>query len=304
MSEIYQTPAQEEITRWTSALRSDGYAIIPDALTPHNIAALSGDLAPIFDRTPFCSGDFYGPRTKRFGSLLRRSVHAETLVRHPLVLAITQEILGRACDVLQLNLTQAIAIYPGAPRQYPHRDEDMWQGEKGHHEYLLNVIWPLTPFTADNGATQIHPDGEVQDDASAIIAACEPGSAICFLGSTLHGAGANRSGSVRQAVIVSYCLGWLKPYENQWLTYPPSVARHFSPELAALVGYRQHRPNLGNYEGQCPSILLEDTVPDHIGARDALRPDQAEALADFAAQQRAKISSASVPNSRGPASAR
>lgn len=39
-------------------------------------------------------------------------------------------------------------------------------------------------------------------------------------------------------MIVSYALGWLKPYENQWLAYPPEVARRFSRDLAALVGYR------------------------------------------------------------------
>jgi hypothetical protein len=90
---------------------------------------------------------------------------------------------------------------------------------------------------------------------------------------------------VRRGAIVSYCLGWLKPYENQWLAYPPEVARTFSPGLAALVGYAQHRPNLGNYDGECPSILLRDQVPERIRARDALRPDQEEMLADFVRQQ-------------------
>src|SRR5690606_109854 len=88
-----------------------------------------------------------------------------------------------------------------------------------------------------------------------------------------------RSDSVRRGCIVSYCLGWLKPYENQWLAYPPEVARGFSSELAALVGYRQHRPNLGNYEGRCPSILLAGPPPDRLGAIDALRPDQAAVVA-------------------------
>ena len=113
------------------------------------------------------------------------------------------------------------------------------------------------------------------------MAECEPGDAIVFLGSTLHGAGGNVSASTRRALIVSYCLGWLKPYENQWLAYPPAVARGFSPELAALAGYRQHRPNLGNFEGQCPSILLRDSVPEHLAAIDALRPDQEAMLADY-----------------------
>src|SRR3546814_13713635 len=85
----------------------------------------------------------------------------------------------------------------------------------------------------------------------------------------------------RRGIVISYCLGWLKPFELQWLVYPPQVARLFSPELAALVGYAQHRPNLGNVEGQCPSILLGDHVPDYLPAVDALRPDQADAAAMF-----------------------
>ena len=88
-------------------------------------------------------------------------------------------------------------------------------------------------------------------------------------------------------MVVSYCLGWLKPYENQWLAYPPAIARSFPSDLAALIGYRQHRPNLGNYEGVCPSVLLQDRVPEHIGAIDALRPEQSEAVAQHRRAQEA-----------------
>jgi len=93
---------------------------------------------------------------------------------------------------------------------------------------------------------------------------------------------------VRRAVVIGYSLGWLKPYENLWLAYPPHVARTFSPELSELAGYCQHRPNLGNYEGQCPSILLSGTPADHIQARDALRPDQEAAVREFANSRRQK----------------
>jgi hypothetical protein len=90
---------------------------------------------------------------------------------------------------------------------------------------------------------------------------------------------------VRRAIVVGYSLGWLKPYENLWLAYPPHVAKAFSPELAALVGYAQHRPNLGNYEGQCPSVLLKNRSPGNLGAIDALRPDQTAMLSEFAQRQ-------------------
>jgi hypothetical protein len=87
-------------------------------------------------------------------------------------------------------------------------------------------------------------------------------------------------------MIVGYSLGWLKPYENQFLAYPPAIARTFPPELAALVGYRQHRPNLGNFEGRCPSILLADGAPGCLAAADSLRPDQQAAIDEHAARQR------------------
>jgi len=278
------------IARWTERLLADGYCIIPDLL-PRTIGALDRDLTGAFAETPFCRGGFYGERTKRFGRLLTRSCHAESLVRHPLIAGIAERILAPWCDTVQLNLTQAIALHPGALPQLPHRDQDMWRGAVGEVEYLVNVMWPFTPYTKENGATLIWPQSHGARALDADIPATQipveiaPGSALLFLGSTLHGAGGNGTDRVRRGAIVSYCLGWLKPYENQWLAYPPEVARRFSPELAALVGYRQHRPNLGNYEGQCPSILLGQDPPSRIGAEDALRPDQSALIADFVAEQ-------------------
>ncbi len=83
-------------------------------------------------------------------------------------------------------------------------------------------------------------------------------------------------------MIVSYSLGWLKPYELPWLAYPPEIAKSFAPELAALAGYRAHRPNLGTHEGRCPSHLLTGE-PAGLGAVDALRPEQEELIALYRA---------------------
>lgn len=278
----------------TRELREKGYCIVHDLLPPDTIEAFNADLDHKFGSTPFGQGAFYGNRTKRFGGLLKRSPVAQTLAMQPTILAMVNAILGDACECIQLNVTQAIEIYPGEPRQFPHRDHDMWNGTKGEHEFLVNIIWPLTSFSAQSGATQIYPyshgaEGmERADPGMPVIAECEPGAAICFLGSTAHGAGPNISNAPRRAVVIGYSLGWLKPYENLWLSYPPEIARTFSPELAKLAGYVQHRPNLGNYEGQCPSILLRDNIPEHIGAIDALRPDQEQMLNQY---QRPQISS-------------
>jgi hypothetical protein len=282
---------EQAVAHWTEQLIANGYCIIPNLLPISVIEELDADLAEDFDQTPFCRGGFYGSRTKRFGRLLTRSPIAAELVQHEVVLGVVRAILSPWCDTIQLNLTQALALHPGAPPQLPHRDQDMWRGSMGEVEYLVNVMWPFTRYTAENGATMIWPNshgGQALDPeppASEFAAELEPGSALLFLGSTLHGAGGNSSDEVRRGAIVSYCLGWLKPYENQWLAYPPDVARRFNPDLAALVGYIQHRPNLGNFEGQCPSLLLHDALPDRIGAIDALRPDQQELVAEFVRRQ-------------------
>jgi ectoine hydroxylase-related dioxygenase (phytanoyl-CoA dioxygenase family) len=287
-------PASEaNADRLVAALRADGFAIVRGALPRSLIARLDADLAPAFAETPFGQGSFYGERTKRFGRLLARSALAERLVLHTTIQATAMLLLQPFCDVIQLNVAQAIAVHPGSLQQMPHRDQDMWQITPGETEYLLNVIWPFTDFTADNGATLIWPgthgpNAHLTDlPGDPVVAAMEPGDALLFLGSTAHGAGANRTADeVRRGCVIGYSLGWLKTYENQFLAYPPGVARTFPPELAALVGYRQHRPNLGNYEGQCPSLLLRDTDARPIGAADALRPDQVKLVEAFAADQR------------------
>jgi ectoine hydroxylase-related dioxygenase (phytanoyl-CoA dioxygenase family) len=274
----------------TGALKADGYVILPDLISQETIAGLNADLEPRFAATPFCEGQFYGVKTKRFGGLLKRSRHAAALVQNKLILEIAEAILGPYCDRFQLNLTQALELHPGQGRQAPHRDQNMWRGPVGEIEYLINIMWPLTPYNETNGGTLLWPDSHRADRYQAaaqdqpITAEMDVGAALVFLGSTLHSGGANRANTPRRGIIVSYCLGWLKPYENQWLVYPPDIARTFSPDLAALVGYQQHRPNLGNYEGQCPSILLRSALVEHLAAKDELRPEQAAALAAYMAE--------------------
>lgn len=272
---------------WAESLLNDGYCVARDILPVRQVEDLDAELSDRFARTPFAQGPFSGPRTKRFHGLLKRSRGAAALVTHPLVVAIAEQILLPYCDMLQLNLTQAIELHPGAGAQVPHRDQDMWAGEKGRTEYLLNVMWPLTPFTAENGGTVLWPASHKRlgegglPVADAVSPELAPGDALMFLGSTLHAAGANRTLAPRRGIIVSYCLGWLKPYENMWLTYPPDIARDFPPELRDLVGYRRHRPNLGNYDGQCPSILFEDDVSDFLAVTDALVPEQQQRVEQF-----------------------
>ena len=186
-------------------LMADGYTIIRGAAPASLIDRIAADLDPRFAATPFCEGGFYGARTKRFGRLLIRSPYMAELVMNRAVLDLAEGALGNWCDRIQLNLAQAIELHPGALAQLPHRDQDMWQGALGEVEYLINVMWPLTPFTEENGATIVWPRShgnealfEEPKEAPVVVEA-GASDAIVFLGSTLHGAGANTSSPVRRS---------------------------------------------------------------------------------------------------------
>ena len=254
--------AQQLLTNM-DLLRSQGYLVLHDLVDPNTIDSVCRELEPWIVATPYCQGDFYGWNTTRLGAVLLKSKAAHALVAHPLILAIMDEVLGPHCDWYQLNLSQAVRIHPGERQQVPHRDEEMWPCAKNGVEYLVNVMWTLSDFTEGNGATCIWPRSQFSalnrnlDFDARVVAAAPRGSAIVYLGSVTHCAGANRSNKPRTGLIFSYCLGWLKQYENAYLTYPPEVARHFSKRLRELLGYRIHRPNLGGYEGQDPSVLFE-----------------------------------------------
>jgi hypothetical protein len=239
-----------------------GVAIIPDALCISALASLSGELDGHFRRAEFCKGLFYGQKTKRLGGVLKRSKSAQALALNNIALGAARAALGADCQELQLNLSQAIEIWPGSLAQVPHRDQDIWLGARHSGEMMMNAMWAIDDFTEQNGATRIwprshrHPDLEISMD-NGIAAEMPKGSLCLFLGSTLHAGGANWSSAPRRGLVISYCLGWLKPCENPWLTYPPEVAKDFTPELSRLIGYRQDAPNLNNVEGRCPSELLD-----------------------------------------------
>jgi ectoine hydroxylase-related dioxygenase (phytanoyl-CoA dioxygenase family) len=266
----------------TELLQGQGYAVLRNIADTQTISALASRVAADFDQAAFCQGPFYGTRTKRRSRLLSRYQESWPLVLDKTILDIAQAVLGPQCDYVQLNLTQAIAIDPGEGLQPPHRDRDMWNGgkmaaERGW-ELLINVMWPMTAFTPENGATRVWAGSHRQDDVllpeqDADMPSLNPGDALVFLGSTLHGGGRNTTMASRQGILISYTLGWLTPFESNFLAYPPDVARQFPKSLQELLGYRIHRPNLNNVDGLSPAYLLTPEQPRPSAPQDEMNPE-------------------------------
>lgn len=269
--------ASDDLAGDLKTLQREGFLILDGLLKQDQVDALAAELAPWLLRTPRCEGDFHGWSTTRVNGLLSKAAMVQQLVLHPRILALAETVLAPACDCMRLNMTQAIRIHPGQKAQAPHRDEEMWPADPGGQVWSVNVMWAISDFTETNGATRLWPRshikrlGRVADPRHAVQGVMKAGSALIYLGGLTHSGGANRSSTDRTGIVVGYCAGWLRTYEEQFLAYSRDVARTFPEPLQRLIGYQQHRPNLGFWEGQDPIHYLREGSP--CGPhRDALPP--------------------------------
>ena len=264
------------------ALLSTGAVVVEGAASHFQIARTERALARYFERTPEGEGLFLGRKTRRFSGLLAKAPLTAELAIDALVLNVVESVLqagpAKACDVVQLNLTQAVSIGPGERAQILHRDDTAFPFAH-EFELMVNAMWPLDCFTIENGATSIVPfshrweRSRRPEPSDAVAATASPGSAILWLGSVFHGGGANRSQAPRRGLIFSYSLGWLAQAEKLLLSTPPEIARTLPERAQRLIGYQVHRPNLGWIEERDPLEWLNGEVGALAAAQDHFTPE-------------------------------
>lgn len=267
MAELRHLPSDATAEALIDVLRRDGALIVDDLLASPRRARVMAEIGPYIEATPVGRDAFTGVATTRTGALVARSPACRDLVTDPLILAACDLFLLPACDRYQLHLTQAIRIRPGQPRQPLHRDRLAWGGYLQGVEPQLNTIWAMTEFTAANGATRVVPgsadwpaDRRATDDEIA-VAEMSPGSVLVYTGSVIHGGGENTTPDQdRIGLNITYCLGWLRQEENQYLSCPPAIARTLDPRLQALLGYAMGSYALGYFSppvgpGEAPEAV-------------------------------------------------
>ena len=250
------------------AVRRDGACIVRDVLSADELDRVDADLLPWIDRSEPGADDFTGRLTKRTGALVARCPGVRPVVTHPLILEAANAFLGTFCERIQLHLAQSIDIMPGQEAQPLHRDRLAWGGYIPKAiEPQFNTIWALTEFTEVSGATHIVSgsqdwslDRNTQSREESVQATMSRGSVLCYSGTVIHGGGANRSDASRIGLNITYCLGWLRQEENQYLSCPPHIAKDLEPALTDLLGY-----TMGNYAlGYYAAPEMVDGVPDTL----------------------------------------
>ena len=269
-------------------MAEDGAVIIDDVLRSGQLQALEHDLAPFLKKEVYGRDAFTGFNTQRIGALIARSRACGELALEPRVLDAARTYLAEHCDDVQLHFTSAVAIAPGESAQILHRDRGIWGGYVPRQiEPLFSTIWALTPFTHENGATQVvigshRWEKKRQPEPNEIaFAEMSPGSVLCYNGTVLHGGGANvTENETRVGVFLHYTLSWLRQEENQYLSCPPKHAEHLSQELRALIGYAKGGYVLGFYSdpdddsAQHESVSPENLFSQHRGDFDVLPAEE------------------------------
>ncbi len=220
---------------------------------------------------------FHGRFTKQVAGMPGISrTFAVDVMCHPLLLALCDRILAPSCARYQLNLGHLLQRGPGSDEQWLHRDEAVWSDvPKPAPELQLATVIAFVDFTRENGATRIVPGSHRWPDRQLLpteqlqqraprpeeiaYAEMSAGSAVVYTGGTIHAGGANVTDIPRRGAHLSYCLGWLRTEENNYLSTPPAIAATLPRVAQELLGYAMHDslPRGGGYLGM---VRMQDPV--------------------------------------------
>lgn len=212
--------------------------------------------------------DFTGHKVNRSYSVLSEAPGSVDLIAHDMVMGVADIVLLPHCESYTIGSITGIDILPGQGDQRLHRDDSMYPLQIPGMQTVISCMWALTDFTEENGATAVVPGshrhigrGEDVDVSNREQAVMPKGSALFYLGSTMHGGSANRSNDARLGLINTYSLGWLRQEVNQYLSVPMEIARTYDERMRRLLGYTTHDKEgdcLGKYFGSDTCFVDKD----------------------------------------------
>jgi len=256
-------------------LERDGAVIVEGILNPEQLAGLNAELDQFVAavdpglRNPSTQEmiDFYGLSTIRIDGLPAKSATFLDAMLLPQLCETADHFLLPNCVDYLLNTGQLIQIGPGESPQELHRDESAWDEQTGvlpwpRPPLQIEAMFSLTDFTAANGATQVVPgshqwplDRKAKPGEIA-RAEMKAGSALFYLGTAIHGGGANETTDQhRRGMFLGYVVGWLRTEENTFLTVPIEKVRSMPVRIQELLGYKAHGA-IGVVDVGSPMVLL------------------------------------------------
>jgi len=306
--------ATRDLTQAKADYQRDGFCIIPDALTPSEVAAVRQriteqaetekalgwareDSGPtqvarlLKDQAGFQQedlGEVAGGINQRVNLLVNKGKVLRDLVTHPVGLEMMEYMLGTyfLLSSFSANIAKFGGVEQGLHRDnwwcpIPHRRGDdhlkvgdskryALEAENTPEDVLVppcagNVLWMITDFTEENGATRVvpgshllahNPDGSVPHKIPTVPAVGKAGSCLIFDGRLWHGTGRNLTKEPRIGLLTYYCGPQFRQLENFFLGLDPAVLDGASDRLLDLLGY---------------STWMNYGVADHLSSRKRLK---------------------------------
>ena len=267
-------PSAERLDAARDQLDALGYCVVPDVLSPPELAVLRARLAEQAQGERAAGVAFHdgGPArpNQRVWMLMNKGQVFRDLMLHPIIEALMGHLLGP--DYLLSSFTANIA-HPGGEPMVLHTDQG-YVGFWTPRPVVVNIAWMLDDFSDENGGTRLvaksHLDATATPRSSAYapdepvnmptledtIAAEGPaGSILCFDGRVWHGTGANRTGRPRNALLSYHCRPFIRQQENFVLGLDPALRGSERPELLNRLGFSTWA-GLGRVENPRPETPL------------------------------------------------
>ncbi|HEV8579329.1 MAG TPA: phytanoyl-CoA dioxygenase family protein [Thermoanaerobaculia bacterium] len=231
-----------------TSFEENGYLVVPDALSPDELAAVRRAAAAAEARwraDPSLPG-VRRPDLEQVLGIMEHGPEFADLLEHPRLFPLVRRLLGP--DVMMLDHDYFMTP-PGAEIPFGwHFDFDMPAVDHPRSLLMVKVFYVLEDIPEDGGATLVLPGShrtprgaempncEVPEDLpGAVKMALPAGTAYLITGRTYHSAGNNRSHHYRHLLIYTYGHKWMR----MWDEYRPSA------ELAAWAKTPMRRQLLG-----------------------------------------------------------
>jgi hypothetical protein len=262
MATVQRFDVETDLDVLLKALDDDGVVIVEGLLTQDVVDAVNAEVEASVDAAD-PTAEMFNPVLQAFHGEHTRQVpgmpgisptFAVEVMCHPILLGLAEALLGPNCARFQLNLGRLLQRGPGSEEQLLHRDELVWSDvPRPAPELQLASVIAFVDFTEENGATRVvpgshrWPDRELPPFEQILAGPPEPdqvayaempaGSAVVYTGGVIHGGGANSTDVARRGAHLSYCLGWLRTEENNYLSTPPEVAAKLPRQAQEVLGY-------------------------------------------------------------------
>lgn len=231
--------SSEAESAYEAIVRGDGYTVLQGLLSETEAAETRARLMALRDQASHNNDGILA-----LSNLIHTDEYFGSLVTNPRLLDLASRMLG---EDARLAAVGGRILMPDCDLGGLHVDYPYWAMNPGmpvEPALMLQVIWMLEPFTAENGGTWVAPGsqawGEYPQEAkfqeASIQATGNSGDAVVSHGLLWHRTAVNHSSEPRVALLLNFSQLAIQPMTEMG-PFSAQFRDRASPELRSLLGF-------------------------------------------------------------------